>query len=458
MRVSALDKEIGIAVYATDSTGIGGRIRRAPEDFVVEEVLVDGSIASIEKNAGAPALNASSAKQGYLLCLMVKRNWDTFVAVKNIAKQLDIDQSRIQIAGIKDAKAVTAQHITIEGATFEDMSRIHIKEIELRPVGYFRDEMSQFYLLGNRFTITLRDIALPESHVKLRIEETFEELKAPGGIPNFFGHQRFGTTRAITHLVGKAIVNGDMRKAALLFLAEPSPNEHPDSRSAREQLQASNDFAEASRTFPKQLRFERLMLRYLAENPTDFAGAFRQLPAKLQELLVQAYQSYLFNRFLSQRLRRGLSLNKAEVGDYVVILERSGLPLTKTGKLATTSSVDEVNKRIKAGKMRVALPLVGFGQRLSEGEMGRIEARILKEEGVRSASFRVQESSRISAKGGLRLVVSPIEGFQIEDVSHDKENPNALRIKMRFMLLRGSYATTLLREIMKPSSPIAAGF
>jgi tRNA pseudouridine13 synthase len=294
--------------------------------------------------------------------------------------------------------------------------------------------------------------------VKLRIAETVSELEAQGGIPNFFGHQRFGTTRAITHAVGRVIVNGNLEGAAMLFLAKPSPNEHPESRQAREELLASNDFAMALKNFPKQLRFERLMLHHLTENPNDFAGAFEQLPLKLQLLFVQAYQAQLFNRFLSERLRSGFSLNQAEVGDYVVSVERSGLPVPNTGKLVTADSFAVVNASVKAGKLRVALPLVGFGQRLSEGEMGRIEAEILKGEGVEPACFRVQELPRISGKGELRCIVSPIMDFKIEDISCDAESRRARRVRLSFMLLRGSYATMLLREIMKPLDPLTAGF
>ena len=130
-----------------------------------------------------------------------------------------------------------------------------------------------------------------------------------GGIPNFFGHQRFGTTRPITHLVGKAIVEGDFEKAAMLYLAKPSVHEHPSSRNARAELRSTRDFKQALNNFPKQLRFERLMLSYLVEKPDDFVGAFTRLPVKLQGLFVQAYQSYLFNRFLSERIKNGCSLN-----------------------------------------------------------------------------------------------------------------------------------------------------
>ena len=458
MRVPAIDVTLGMSTYATKTAGIDGVIRRAIDDFLVEEVLVDGSMAIIEKTEGYTALGSSAKLQQYLLCVLVKRRWDTFVAIKNIAAQLGIDQTRIHIAGIKDAKAVTAQYITIENVMIEEAEKINVKDIEVRPVGYFHDELSQFYLLGNRFTIIVRAVKHPESTTRDRLSETMLELEAADGIPNFFGHQRFGTTRAITHQVGKAIVNGDFRQAAMLFLANPSPHEHPDSRRVRQELQSNQDFAGALQSFPKQLRFERLMLRHLAEEADDFVGAFRELPFKLQMLFVQAYQSYLFNRFLSERIRRGFSLNAAEVGDYVVSVERSGLPMNKTGKLAEAGSLAEINESVKAGKMRVALPLVGFGQRLSEGEMGQIENRILEEEYVKRESFRVQEMPRISGKGELRPVVSPIRNFKLESISHDEECAKERRVRMSFMLLRGSYATMLLREIMKPRDPIAAGF
>ena len=158
MPVSPLDKQLGIEVYATKSLGVGGVIREAVDDFVVEEMLVDGSKASVNGAVPSKVLGSSSQRQRYLLCVLVKRNWDTFIAVKNVAKQLGIDQRRIQIAGIKDAKAITAQHITIEDGLMEDASKVNVKDIQLYPVGYLREALSLFYLLGNHFTIKIKSI------------------------------------------------------------------------------------------------------------------------------------------------------------------------------------------------------------------------------------------------------------------------------------------------------------
>jgi tRNA pseudouridine13 synthase len=458
LSVPRIDELLGIDVYATETKSVGGVIRESVDDFVVEEVLVDGSKAKIGKAAENRVLGASTSKQRFLLCVLVKRNWDTFIALRNIAKKLGISQRQIHIAGIKDAKAVTAQHITIENCSIEDAAKVNIKDIEVRPLGYVRDALSPYYLLGNNFTIRIKAIKLLEPTIEKRITETVSALDAVGGVPNFFGHQRFGTTRPITHLVGKAIVEGDFEGAAMLFLAKSSIHEHPSSRNARTELHSTRNFKRALQNFPKQLRFERLMLRHLVEKPEDFVGAFRRLPVKLQALFVQAYQSYLFNRFLSERIKNGFSLNKAEVGDYVVNVEHSGLPMFNTAKLAGAENLSKTNELVKAEKIRVALPLIGIKQRLSQGAMGQIERQVLEEEDIKTEDFRVDAAPEMSRRGGLRAVVTPVKNFKFHGVSACTANQKAQGADLSFMLLRGSYATVFLREIMKSSDPVKAGF
>jgi tRNA pseudouridine13 synthase len=454
MLVSDIDQQIGIKTYVTKTEGIGGKIKQDVEDFVVEENLIDGSTASTMQVETKPVLNVSSTKKRFLLCLLIKRNWDTFIALKKIARELDIEESRIQIAGIKDAKATTAQHLTIENLTKEEISKVNIKDIELLPVGYFHEPISSFYLLGNSFTIKVREIDYPKNITEKTTANCIEEIKATGGIPNFYGHQRFGTTRPITHLVGKAIIKGDLEEAAMLFLAKPSPNEHPESMQARAQLQTDQNFAKALNNFPTQLRFERIMLRHLASSPQDFQGAFRRLPAKLRLLFVHAWQSFLFNRFLSNRIQNGSSFTKAEVGDFIVNVERSGLPLIQTGKIVNSANVSEVNSKIESGKMRIALPIIGFKQRLSEGVMGDLEKQILEEEEIELRCFRIQSMPELGVKGNLRAAFSPVHSFN----TFIQELANKSELSIEFRLLRGSYATILLREIMKPNDPIEAGY
>lgn len=450
MPIPEVDRILGMDTYATGTEGIGGVIKESVDDFIVEEVLIDGSKASVTGTVPSKVIGSSAQKQRFLLCLMVKRNWDTFIATKSVAKSLGIDQGRVQFAGIKDARAVTAQHITIENISMEDAAKVNVKDVRVTPIGYIREMLSLFYLLGNNFTITAKNIEVSDSVAQERIEQTTQELAQIGGIPNYFGHQRFGTTRPVTHLIGKALNQGKFEDAAMLFLANPDPYEHPQSRKVRQQLQDTHDFKWASENYPKQLRFERMMLAHLADNPTDYVGAFRRLPEKLQALFVQAHQSYLFNRFLSERLKRGLPLNEAVVGDFAVGVERSGLPMTTMEKVVTEANIVQVNDSIKAGKLRVALPIYGAKQRLSGGVMGQIEQEVLQSEGIEGPVW-LNELTRVGGKGGLRTALTPVKDFKLLSAQDGK-------VQVSFMLLRGCYATILLREIVKPQNPATAGF
>jgi len=443
-------------IYATQSLGIGGRIRQFLEDFVVEELLVEGSKAEV-----SPVEPQEPFGWGrYLICVLVKRNWDTLLAVKMIAKRLGVSRKRIRIAGMKDAKAITAQHISIQGVAPKRISQVKIKDITLHPLHFSDRRIFSQLLLGNQFQVVIRAISHTSSAIEQRVKTVQDELSSLGGFPNFYGHQRFGTIRPITHLVGRFLTRGDLEKAALTFLAQPSIHEHPESREAREQLLATQDFEEASRCFPRHLKYERFMLGHLAKLPRDFVGAFRELPLKLRKLFVQAYQSFLFNNFLSERIRRGISLNEAQVGDYVVKLNEKGLPTAEFTQV-TASSLHarvRVKKALTDGKMRVAIPLVGFKQSPSQGVQGEIEQEILETENVNPEDFCISFMPEVSASGVLRTILAPALNLSVEETSRDSANPSKRKTRLGFMLHRGSYATVLLREFMKPRDLIKAGF
>jgi tRNA pseudouridine13 synthase len=455
LQVPRIDNILGISSYVTKNKGIGGTIKNSIDDFIVEEVLVDGSTAKINEKPHHPVLSTSSKRQRFLLCVLVKRNWDMFSAIKNISRQLGINESQIWFAGIKDAKAITAQHITIDQGLIEEIKPIRLRDITLYPLGYIREHLSAYYLLGNKFNISVRGIDNSISEIKKSTNKIVAELDELGGIPNYFGYQRFGTVRPITHLVGKAVIKDNFKEAITIFLAKFSNSENPSSRQARKDLDRTQDYEQSLKDFPKQLRFERLMLNHLVKRPTDFIGAFMRLPFKLQVLFVQAYQSYLFNLFLSERLEKGLSLKKAISGDFVVNVERSGLPMVHVGRLVEAENLEHTNNLIESGKMRVALPLVGTRQKFSDGLSGEMQKKVFEKEGIEPETFHVKMIPRISARGGLRTIITPLRDFKLKKtLSTNTEN----HLNLGFMLLRGSYATIFLREIIKPLDPIKAGF
>ncbi|UCE16913.1 MAG: tRNA pseudouridine(13) synthase TruD [Candidatus Bathyarchaeota archaeon] len=453
MKIPKLERKLGIETYTTQSLGIGGKIRQFPEDFVVEEILADGARAKVQ-----PVETPHPVGEGcYLVCVLVKREWDTFRAVMKVARRMGISYKRVQIAGMKDAKALTAQHISIRGVTPERVSRVRIKDITLHSLRFSDERVHSRLLLGNNFRILIRGIFHPSSLIEKRVKNVQSELSSLGGFPNFFGHQRFGTVRPITHVVGGYLVQGNLEKAALTYLAQPSPHEHPESREARQQLQDTQDFKEALRLFPTYLRYERLMLVHLTKETGDFVGAFRKMPLKLRRLLVQAYQSFLFNKFLSERKKRDVGLNEPQVGDYVVHLDSQGLPTTKFLQV-TSQSLSSVEKALKEGKTRIAIPLIGFKQQPSDGVQGEIEREILETENVAPRNFYISSIPEASAPGTLRTILAPVIDFSMKEVSRDSTSPRKRQMELGFTLHRGSYATVLLREFMKPRNLIKAGF
>jgi len=313
----------------------------------------------------------------------------------------------------------------------EQVAQVKLNNIWLYPLRFSNEKIHSNMLFGNQFHITLRAISHAASETTERLESVFSELLKFGGCPNFYGHQRFGTTRPITHLVGKYILENQWQKAALTFLAKPSPYEEPESRRAREQLWNTQDYLKALRSFPHKLVYERQMLNHLAKQPKDFTGAFYRLPKKLCQLFVQAYQSYLFNRFLSQRMQCGLPLKETRDGEFKLKIDSEEL---------------------------LALPLVGYKQSFSMGEQGEIEKEILEREGIVLEDFKVSSMPKISSPGRLRTALTPLIGLNIEKPVKDDAYIKKKLVRVDFTLRKGSYATIVMREFMKPLNPIEAGF
>ena len=91
-------------------------------------------------------------------------------------------------------------------------------------------------------------IALTKEEIEKRIKECFKEMK--NGIANYFGEQRFGGIRQITHIVGKEFLKGRFKEGVMLYLTHTVEGEQEEIKKARERLSETGDLAEATRLFP----------------------------------------------------------------------------------------------------------------------------------------------------------------------------------------------------------------
>ena len=209
-----MEEKVGIECYITSTPGMGGEIKADASDFYVEEVA---------------ELNLSDDGD-FLIIKVEKRNWDTLNFVRVLSNALGISQKRISFAGTKDKRALTVQYFSIYGVKREEVEKINLKDAKIEVVGYARRAIQLGDLFGNIFRIKVHNCRNGEL-----FEETRDEL-IEKGTPNFFGLQRFGSIRFITHEVGKLILQNNYKEAFWVYVAKPFEGENEEVRKIRETL------------------------------------------------------------------------------------------------------------------------------------------------------------------------------------------------------------------------------
>ncbi|MFO7792575.1 MAG: tRNA pseudouridine(13) synthase TruD [Candidatus Saliniplasma sp.] len=426
-----MEKKVGIETFFTDTEGVGGRIKVYPEDFhVIEDIEL-------------PEL-----KEGeYSIAKIWSRNWETNRLVLKLAKELGISRDDISFSGTKDKRAITTQWMSFKTKP-QRFENIDIKDVKITEIQYSHRTLHLGMHNGNDFKIIIRELKVEEDEAIELADMTGNRILDEGGFPNWFGIQRFGALRPITHEVGRYIIKSDFEKAVKIYIANPIEGENEVCKKAREYLEKTWDYEGALEMYPQNLHFERSMIKHLIKNPEDYVGSLKKLPRNLRMMFVHAYQSYLFNRMVSERLKDGYPLNDALVGDVLLPADRSGLPNKNTKVEVSERNLEKASNMVKQGKAYVSGPLIGCHTEFSDGIQGEIERNIMEKEGLEKEDFVIPELSSLSSTGTRREMFS-----QVKDLSWELARGG---LKLEFGLNKGCYATTLLREFMKlPSSQIA---
>jgi len=429
--VPNVEKKIGINLYTTKTPGIGGKLRQQTEDFGVIEIT-----------------NREEGTEGkYLIVELTKRNWETHHLIRDLTRILRISQKRIGFAGTKDKRAVTTQKISIYDVDEEEVQNIHLKDTELKILGRSNKGLELGNLIGNEFIITVRDIDTDKNELESRLSQTTASIKEQGGVPNFFGIQRFGALRPITHVVGESIVRNDIEKAALAYIAASYPDEPEDTQQVRDRVFETRNYIEGLKEYPLQLRYERAMMHHLVSSPEDYAGSFETLPANIRKMFVHAYQSYIYNTIICARIKKGLPLNRAVVGDIVCFKNKAGLPDNSRNERVTEDNIDGMNNLVRRNRAFVTAPLIGHSSELASGVPGEIEREAIEELNVPIEGFKVPSMEELSSKGLRREIL--LSADPKYTIGEDELNEGKFKVTLDFSLPKGSYATTILREYMK---------
>ncbi|MHA7646860.1 tRNA pseudouridine(13) synthase TruD [Nitrosopumilus sp. S4] len=394
-----LDSQIGIDVYSTNFVGIGGKIRDSPEDFEVFEIISEKSQKAIGDN------------DGYAVYKLRKKKIDTNHALSDIFRKKGI---RLKSLGLKDASAITEQYVCSgnKGNAIEDYST---EKYSLKKIGYVKKPLSKKDMISNHFKIKISNCS-----------DGLCDFTEYEKILNFYGYQRFGSKRAVTHLIGKAILQRNFQKAVDLILSFTSSYDSKENTEIREKLQDKENYSKFYDQVPKQMDIERIVLKEMIDS-NDYSKAIRAIPLSLRRFYIQAYQSFIFNKSLSMAFSDGENLFEAKTGD--VCFDDHGV----------------IGKHVQGMDQNLALPFVGYSY-YKKTRFDYQISQVLAQEEISPKDFYIKEMQEVSSEGGFRQAAIHVTDYSSNDDV------------VEFSLSRGSFATILLREIMKPQDPILAGF
>jgi tRNA pseudouridine13 synthase len=396
--IPKIDSEIGILVYTTKFPGCGGRIRQRREDFAVSEVLS----YKLEESF--------SQQEGFAVYKLKKSGIDTSHALETIFKKFGV---RLKALGLKDAHAQTEQYVC-SMAKSKSLPSYSDEKIALQRVGFAKKPLSAKDMQGNKFVI------------KITGGTDASKFSETDRILNFYGYQRFGSRRPVTHLVGKALIQKRFDEVVRLILSHTSEYDSQENTNLRMQMSDPSKFAEIVHTVPRQMDLERTLLKEMVQHQ-DPKRAIARLPLSIRRLFVDAYQSYLFNLTLSRAFEFGEDLFCAKEGDVCY---------DKNAKLGKYEMRDD---------QHLAIPLVGYSY-FKKTRFDFHISKILQDEQVSPAEFYLKQMQEASSEGGFRTARLVCRNFE------------ARADTVSFELQRGSFATILMREIIKPTDPLEAGF
>ena len=387
--------------------GTGGAIKETPEDFRVEEI----------------PLYLPSGEGEHLYLTVEKRGLTTLDLVDRLARALGADKKHMGYAGLKDARATTRQTISIPGVRPEDALALDLEGIRILSASFHRNKLRTGHLAGNRFEIRIRE-TVPEALA--RAQDILHILQMTG-VPNFFGEQRYGVL-GNSHLIGGAILRQDYDEAVRQIIGDPNRIDNPRWRRAAE-LFAGGRTTEALAALPDQMHTERHLLRDLVKGASPKMAVLK-ISHKLLRLYLSAYQSNLFDRLLAMRLT---TLEVLWQGDLAY----------KHDNGACFAVTDPQAEQPRADRLEISPsgPLYGFKVTLAGGQAGILEESLLEKEKLTRDSFRVEKA--LSLEGARRPLRVPLDEARAEQDGSD--------LLVSFRLPKGSYATSVLREVMKPS-------
>ena len=300
-----------------------------------------------------------------LLVRIRKTGCNTRFVAEALAKFAGIHPRDVSFAGMKDRHAVTEQWfcLRIPGKVTPDLSTFELSGVQVLESARHRRKLRTGALQGNAFTLILRQIS-----DRAAVEQRLQQIAA-GGVPNYFGSQRFG--------------------------------------------HEGNNLTMAQRWAADEIKVRE-------RNKRSF--------------ILSAARSAMFNQVVSDRLAQQGSLGKVLAGD--------ALQLTGRGSwfVAEAAELESLQQRVDNNELRVTAPLPGSGEWGTREDALAFEQNSLANE---AALIALMDRERVDAARRAMLVIPRDLRWEWQDDA---------TLEMNFWLPAGSFATSVVRELLQTQS------
>ncbi len=402
-----------LAYALRDFRGVGGIIRNRPEDFFVQEVPI----------------YEPSGEGGHVFFEAQKVGITTREAIRRIAQALGIAPRNVGYAGLKDRHAITRQMFSVPaegGINEERVMTMKARDVFPHWAARHVNKLKVGHLAGNRFALKIREVN-PGDVVRLR--PALDELAAHG-LPNYYGEQRFGVDPdRSTDELGLSLVRGEHEQFCDLLLG--GPDHRPDVAEAR-RLYDAGQLTAALAAWPGNVATERRVLDVLAKSG-DARKAAMAVDKTTRWFYISAAQSAVFNRVLSERVAQG-ALASMRPGDVAV----KHLDELRTGGMFVVKDLAAEQPRCARWEISPTGPMFGKKMKQPDGDVAEAEERAAAALGMRPGDFSMQTGAR-----------RPLRVKPSQTTLAAGTDEHGGHITVAFTLPAGSFATVLLRELMR---------